>query len=41
MKYVTSDIHGKLDRLKRLIEIIELRDEDKLYALKYKDEKQI
>lgn len=33
MKYVISDIHGKLDRLKRLIEIIELCDEDKLYII--------
>lgn len=79
MKYVVSDIHGRLDRLKRLIETIELscgdtlyiigdlvdrgdkpietiefvmnhpqievimgnHDEMMLYALKYKDEKQI
>lgn len=33
MKYVTSDVHGKLDRLKRLIETIELSVEDKLYII--------
>lgn len=33
MKYVTSDIHGKLDRLKRLIETIELSADDKLYII--------
>ena len=33
MKYVTSDIHGKLDRLKRLIETIELSEDDKLYII--------
>ena len=29
MKYVTSDIHGRLDRLKRLIDLIQLSENDK------------
>lgn len=33
MKYVTSDIHGRLDRLKKLIETIELRENDILYII--------
>lgn len=33
MKYVTSDVHGKLDRLKRLIEEIKLGKDDMLYIL--------
>lgn len=33
MKYVTSDIHGRLDRLKELIEIIKLSEGDKLYVI--------
>lgn len=33
MKYVTSDIHGKLDRLKKLIEYIDLSREDILYIV--------
>ena len=33
MKYVVSDIHGRLDRLKKLVELISLKDEDTLYVL--------
>ncbi len=33
MKYVTSDIHGELDRLKKLIETIELSRDDILYII--------
>lgn len=33
MIYVTSDIHGRLDRLKRLIEVIKLSEDDKLYII--------
>ena len=33
MKYVTSDIHGRLDRLKRLIDLIQLSEDDKLYII--------
>lgn len=33
MIYVTSDIHGRLDRLKKLLDIISLSKEDKLYIL--------
>lgn len=33
MIYVTSDIHGRLDRLKRLIKKIELSETDKLYII--------
>ena len=33
MIYVTSDIHGRLDRLKKLIETIQLSEEDKLYVI--------
>ncbi|WBW99128.1 metallophosphoesterase family protein [Oceanirhabdus sp. W0125-5] len=33
MKYVVSDIHGRLDRLKRLVEVISLKDDDTLYVL--------
>ncbi len=33
MKYVTSDIHGRLDRLKKLIETIELCENDTLYII--------
>ena len=33
MKYVTSDIHGRLDRLKRLIEVIQLSENDTLYII--------
>ena len=33
MKYVTSDIHGRLDRLKKLVEVIQLSEDDKLYVI--------
>jgi len=33
LKYVVSDIHGRLDRLKKLVELISLKDEDTLYVL--------
>lgn len=33
MKYVTSDIHGRLDRLKRLIDDINLSKDDTLYII--------
>lgn len=33
MKYVTSDIHGRLDRLKKLVEKIQLSHEDTLYII--------
>lgn len=33
MKYVTSDIHGRLDRLKRLIDCIDLSKDDTLYII--------
>lgn len=33
LKYVTSDIHGRLDRLEKLIEKIELDKNDKLYII--------
>lgn len=33
MKYVTSDIHGRLDRLKSLIKIIDLKEDDTLYVI--------
>ena len=33
MIYITSDIHGRLDRLKKLLEVIELSGEDKLYII--------
>lgn len=33
MKYVTSDIHGRLDRLKKLIDKINLSNEDTLYII--------
>lgn len=33
MKYVTSDIHGRLDRLEKLIEKIKLSSEDTLYII--------
>lgn len=33
MIYVTSDIHGRLDRLKKLIQVIDLKQDDKLYII--------
>ena len=33
MIYVTSDIHGRLDRLKKLIKVINLSSGDKLYII--------
>ena len=33
MKYVTSDIHGRLDRLKKLIDTTQLSQEDMLYII--------
>lgn len=33
MKYVTSDIHGRLDRLKKLIDAIDLCKDDTLYII--------
>ncbi|MDR7857781.1 metallophosphoesterase family protein [Tissierella sp.] len=33
MKYVTSDIHGRLDRLKKLIDEIGLNENDTLYII--------
>lgn len=33
MIYVTSDIHGRLDRLKKLLDLIEFSGEDKLYII--------
>lgn len=33
MIYVTSDIHGRLDRLKKLIQKIDLKEDDKLYII--------
>ena len=33
MKYVVSDVHGKLDRLKRLIKEINLAEDDILYII--------
>ena len=31
--YVTADIHGEFEKFKRLIERIDLKDEDTLYIL--------
>lgn len=33
MKYVISDIHGRLDRLEKMVDLIELKEEDTLYVL--------
>ncbi|MCM1988628.1 metallophosphoesterase family protein [Oceanirhabdus seepicola] len=33
MKYVVSDIHGRLDRLEKLVKLISLKEEDTLYVL--------
>ncbi len=33
MKYVTSDIHGRLDRLERLIDDIDISKNDTLYII--------
>lgn len=33
MIYVTSDVHGRLDRLKKLLQVIEFSIDDKLYII--------